>query len=156
VGRRIAAVGFLHALDHETFVMKANPVLLSAILACAMGALVVTVAEDRSVAQQMTPKAVQLRTEGELPSLGAATEWLNSQPLTAAGLRGKVVLIDFWTYSCINWRRTLPYVRAWAEKYKNQGLVVIGVHAPEFDFEKNVDNVRRAAKDMMIDYPIAI
>jgi thiol-disulfide isomerase/thioredoxin len=94
--------------------------------------------------------------EGELPSLGGATEWFNSPPLTAAGLRGKIVLIDFWTYTCINWLRTLPYVRAWAEKYKNQGLVVIGVHAPEFAFEKNVDNVRRAAKDMRVDYPIAI
>ncbi len=76
--------------------------------------------------------------------------------MTAAGLRGKVVLIDVWTYTCINWLRTLPYVRAWAEKYKNQGLVVIGVHSPEFAFEKDVDNVRRAAKDMRVDYPIAI
>jgi len=91
-----------------------------------------------------------------LPSLGSATEWLNSQPLTAAGLRGKVVLIDFWTYTCINWLRSLPYVRAWAEKYKDRGLVVIGVHAPEFAFEKNIDNVRRAAKAMRVDYPIAI
>jgi thiol-disulfide isomerase/thioredoxin len=98
----------------------------------------------------------RLPIEGELPSLGSATEWLNSQPLTPAGLRGKVVLIDFWTYTCINWLRSLPYVRAWAEKYKDQGLVVIGVHAPEFAFEKNVDNVRRAAKDMRVDYPIAI
>ncbi len=88
--------------------------------------------------------------------LDGATEWLNSQPLTAADLRGKVVLIDFWTYTCINWLRSLPYVRAWAEKYKDQGLVVIGVHTPEFAFEKNVDNVRRAAKDMRVDYPIAI
>jgi len=78
------------------------------------------------------------------------------QPLTAAELHGKVVLIDFWTYSCINWRRQLPYVRAWAEKYKDQGLVVIGVHAPEFSFEKHVDNVRQAAKEMRIDYPIAL
>ena len=106
--------------------------------------------------QQMTPAAVQLPIEGELPSLGGATEWLNSPPLTAAGLRGKVVLIDVWTYTCINWLRSLPYVRAWAEKYKNQGLVVIGVHAPEFAFEKNIDNVRRAAKDMRVNYPIAI
>src|SRR6202022_2088218 len=106
--------------------------------------------------QQMTPAAVRLPIEGELPSLGSVTEWLNSQPLTAAGLRGKVVLIDFWTYSCINWLRTLPYVRAWAEKYKDQGLVVIGVHSPEFAFEKDVDNVRRAAKNLRVDYPIAI
>jgi thiol-disulfide isomerase/thioredoxin len=98
----------------------------------------------------------RLPIEGELPSLGSATEWLNSQPLTAAGLRGKVVLIDFWTYTCINWLRQLPYVRAWAEKYKDQGLVVIGVHTPEFAFERDVENVRWAAKDMRVDYPIAI
>ncbi len=136
--------------------MKANQVAGSAILACAIGALVMAFAEERNVVQQTTPKAVQSRIEGEFPSLGGATEWLNSPPLTAAGLRGKVVLVDFWTYSCINWRRTLPYVRAWAEKYKNQGLVVIGVHSPEFEFEKIVDKVRWAAKDMRIDYPIAI
>jgi thiol-disulfide isomerase/thioredoxin len=106
--------------------------------------------------QQVAPAKTQLPIEGELPSLGGATGWLNSPPLTAAGLRGKVVLIDVWTYTCINWLRTLPYVRAWAEKYKNQGLVVIGVHSPEFPFEKNVDNVRRAAKDMKVDYPIAL
>src|SRR2546425_3094571 len=94
--------------------------------------------------------------EGELSSLVRATEWLNSPPLTAAGLRGKVVLIDFCTYTCINWLRTLPYVRAWAAKYKDQGLVVIGVHTPEFVFEKDVDNVRRAVKDMRIEYPIAM
>jgi len=94
--------------------------------------------------------------EGELSSLASATEWLNSPPLTAAGLRGKVVLVDFCTYTCINWLRTLPYVRAWAAKYRNQGLVVIGVHTPEFPFEKDIDNVRRAVKDMKVDYPIAI
>ena len=76
--------------------------------------------------------------------------------LTSAGLRGKVVLVDFWTYTCINWLRTLPYVRAWAEKYKDQGLVVIGVHSPEFPFERDIDNVRRAAKQMKVDYPIAV
>src|ERR1700722_3338267 len=91
-----------------------------------------------------------------LASLALATTWLNAQPLTAAALRGKVVLIEFWTYSCINWRRQLPYVRAWAEKYKDHGLVVIGVHTPEFSFEKNVDNVRWASKEMHIAYPIAI
>ena len=100
--------------------------------------------------------AVTLQIEGDLPSLGGATEWINSAPLTAAGLRGKVVLIDFWTYTCINWLRTLPYVRAWAEKYRDQGLVVIGVHSPEFEFEKDIGNVRRAAKDMRVDYPIAV
>ncbi len=96
------------------------------------------------------------RSEGGFPSLGGATAWLNSQPLTADGLRGKVVLIDFWTYTCINWLRSLPYVRAWSEKYRNQGLVVISVHTPEFEFEKNIDNVRRAVKDRRIDYPVAI
>ena len=95
-------------------------------------------------------------SEGELPSLDGATAWLNSPPLTADGLRGKVVLVDFWTYTCINWLRTLPYVRAWAEKYKDQGLVVIGVHTPEFAFEHDIENVRRAAKDMRVDYPIAV
>src|SRR5882724_8181156 len=136
--------------------MKANQLLLAAILASAIAAPIVTLAEDKRVVQQMTPAAVRLPIEGELPSLGGATGWLNSPPLTAAGLRGKVVLIDVWTYTCINWLRSLPYVRAWAEKYKNRGLVVIGVHTPEFAFEKNVDNVRRAAKDMKVDYPIAI
>jgi len=135
--------------------MKANQLLLAAILASAIGTSIVTLAEDKRVVQ-VTPAAVQLRIEGELPSLGGATEWLNSPALTAAGLRGKVVLIDIWTYTCINWIRTLPYVRAWAGKYKNQGLVVIGVHTPEFAFEKNVDNVRRATKDMKVDYPIAV
>src|SRR5271170_7603307 len=100
--------------------------------------------------------AAHLPVEGELASFGGATGWLNSPPLTAAGLRGHVVLIDFWTYTCINWRRTLPYVSAWAQKYKDQGLVVIGVHAPEFAFEKNIDNIRWAVKDMRIDYPIAV
>ena len=99
---------------------------------------------------------VQLPIEGELPSLGSATEWLNSKPLTAAGLRGKVVLVDFWTYTCIYWLRSLPYVRAWAEKYQDHGVVVIGVHTPEFSFEHDLDNVRRAAKDMRVEYPIAI
>jgi thiol-disulfide isomerase/thioredoxin len=94
--------------------------------------------------------------QAELASIEQARQWLNTPPLTPAALRGKVVLVDFWTYTCINWRRTLPYVRAWAEKYKDQGLVVIGVHAPEFAFEKNVDNVRWAVKDMQIDYPVAI
>jgi thiol-disulfide isomerase/thioredoxin len=94
--------------------------------------------------------------EGELPSLGGATMWLNSPPLTAADLRGNVVLIDFWTYTCINWLRTLPYVRAWAKKYQDHGVVVIGVHSPEFSFEHDIENVRRAAQDMRVSYPIAI
>jgi thiol-disulfide isomerase/thioredoxin len=99
---------------------------------------------------------VDLPVEGQLPSLSGATGWLNSPRLTAADLRGKVVLVDFWTYTCINWLRTLPYVRAWAEMYKDHGLVVIGVHTPEFDFEHDLDSVRRAATDLQVDYPIAI
>src|SRR6201990_3447781 len=96
-----------------------------------------------------------LPVEGRLSSFDGATEWLNSPPLTPAGLRGKVVLVNFWTYTCINWLRQLPYVRAWAGKYSGQGLVVGGVHTPEFGFEHNPDNVRRAVQDMRIDYPVA-
>src|SRR6185436_1070738 len=99
-------------------------------------------------------QAQPLKVEGMLPELSGAVAWLNSPPLTAAGLRGKVVLIDFWTYSCSNCLRALPYVRAWAEKYKEQGLVVIGVHAPEFAFEKSVDNVKKAVADLKIGYPV--
>jgi cytochrome c biogenesis protein CcdA/thiol-disulfide isomerase/thioredoxin len=98
----------------------------------------------------------ELPVEGVMPSLSGAVEWVNSPPLTAEGLKGKVVLVDFWTYSCINCLRAIPYVRAWAEKYKDQGLVVIGVHAPEFAFEKNVDNVKTAMSDLKIGYPVAI
>ena len=136
--------------------MKANSLLLAAILVSAIVTPIEIFAKDKTMAQQTTSPVVQLPVEGEFPSLGGATGWLNSPPLTAAGLRGKVVLVDVWTYTCINWLRTLPYVRAWTEKYKNQGLVVIGVHAPEFAFERNIDNVRRAAKTMRVDYPIAI
>jgi thiol-disulfide isomerase/thioredoxin len=94
--------------------------------------------------------------EGRLPSFDGATGWLNSEPLTPDGLRGKVVLVDFWTYTCINWLRTLGYLRAWAEKYEEQGLVVVGVHTPEFPFERDVANVRWAVEEDRIDYPVAI
>jgi thiol-disulfide isomerase/thioredoxin len=97
-----------------------------------------------------------LAVEGLMPSLDGAVTWLNSPPLTREALRGKVVVIDFWTYSCINCLRAIPYVRAWAEKYRDKGLVVIGVHAPEFAFEKDVANVRRAVADLGIHYPVAI
>src|SRR5262245_58205228 len=97
-----------------------------------------------------------LRTEGHLPGFDAATGWLNSPPLTAADLRGKVVLVDFWTYTCINWLRTHAYVRAWAEKYRDRGLVVVGVHTPEFPFEREIENVREAARAMRVEYPIAL
>jgi thiol-disulfide isomerase/thioredoxin len=91
----------------------------------------------------------------ELESLRQATEWINSPPLTAEALRGKVVLVQFWTYSCVNWIRTLPYVRAWAEKYRDQGLVVIGVHSPEFGFEHRLANVRWASGNLRVDYAVA-
>ena len=99
--------------------------------------------------------SLRLPVEGELPALDGATSWLNSPPLTPAGLRGQVVLVGFWTYTCINWLRQLPYVRAWAGKYSGHGLVVIGVHTPEFPFEHDADNVRRAIREMRIEYPVA-
>ena len=91
-----------------------------------------------------------------LPGFDGATGWLNSEPLSPEGLMGKVVLVDFWTYTCINWLRTLGYVRAWAERYADQGLVVVGVHTPEFPFEKDEDNVREAVREMRVEYPVAI
>jgi thiol-disulfide isomerase/thioredoxin len=97
-----------------------------------------------------------LSAEGDLPGFDGATGWLNSAPLTTAELRGRVVLVDFWTYTCINWLRTLGYVRAWAEKYEDQGLVVVGVHTPEFPFERDVENVRQAVRDMTVEYPVAL
>jgi thiol-disulfide isomerase/thioredoxin len=97
-----------------------------------------------------------LPREGTLPSFDGATGWLNSPPLNPEELRGKVVLVDFWTYTCINWLRTLGYVRAWFEKYGDRGLLVIGVHTPEFPFERDVDNVREAVADMKVKYPVAL
>jgi thiol-disulfide isomerase/thioredoxin len=94
--------------------------------------------------------------ESALTALDRAPVWLNSEPLTAEGLRGRVVLVDFWTYSCVNWLRTLPYVGAWAETYRDRGLVVVGVHAPEFGFEHDLDNVRRAARELGVGYPVVI
>ena len=101
-------------------------------------------------------RAGPLPVLGPAPPLAGAVAWLNSPPLTMAGLRGRVVLVDFWTYSCINCLRTIPYVRAWADRYRDKGLVVIGVHAPEFAFERDVANVRRAVATLAIDYPVAI
>jgi thiol-disulfide isomerase/thioredoxin len=97
-----------------------------------------------------------LRVEGRMPAFDGATGWLNTEPLTPAALRGRVVVVQFWTYTCINWLRTLPYVRAWAEKYRDQGLVVLGVHTPEFSFERDVENVRRAVQSMGIGFPVAL
>jgi thiol-disulfide isomerase/thioredoxin len=136
--------------------MKATQLVFVAIATTGIAVVGETLAENKNGVRQMTLAANSLPIEGKLPSLAGATGWLNSQALTAADLRGKVVLVDFWTYTCINWLRSLPYVRAWTERYKDQGLVVIGVHSPEFPFERDVDNVRRAAKDMKVDYPIAL
>jgi thiol-disulfide isomerase/thioredoxin len=108
------------------------------------------------LARSATHPAAQLPVEGHLPGFDGATGWLNSPPLTAAGLRGRVVLVQFWTYTCINWLRTLVYVRAWADRYADQGLVVIGVHTPEFDFEHGLDNVRREVKDLGVTYPVVV
>lgn len=90
----------------------------------------------------------------ELATLGSASAWINSPALSAATVKGKVVLVQFWTFTCINWLRTLPYTRAWAQSYRNSGLVVIGVHTPEFAFEHELENVRRAAADMKVEYPV--
>ena len=92
----------------------------------------------------------------DLSALDRAPVWLNSEPLTAGELRGRVVLVDIWTYSCVNWLRTLPYVRAWAERYRDRGLVVVGVHCPEFGFEHDLDNVRRAVGELGVGYPVVI
>jgi len=102
------------------------------------------------------PRTAPLPVEGRLPGFEGATGWLNSSPLTTEGLAGTVVLVDFWTYTCINWLRTLAFVRAWSEKYRDRGLVVIGVHTPEFPFERDVENVREAAQAMRVEYPIAL
>jgi thiol-disulfide isomerase/thioredoxin len=99
---------------------------------------------------------VDLPVEGRLASFEGAAGWLNSPPLTPEELRGKVVLVDFWTYTCINWLRTLAYVRAWSDRYADQGLVVVGVHTPEFPFERDVDNVTRAVAAMDVRYPVAL
>jgi hypothetical protein len=103
-----------------------------------------------------TRHALDLPVEGHLPSLEGATEWINSPPLTPSSLRGKVALFDFCTYTCINWIRTLPYIRAWTDRYHDDGLVMVGVHTPEFSFEKDLENVREALTQMRVTYPVAV
>jgi thiol-disulfide isomerase/thioredoxin len=110
----------------------------------------------RSLAHRLAGDTAELPVEGHLPSFDRATGWLNSEPLTPEGLRGRVVLVDFWTYTCINWLRTLPYRRAWAAKYRGLGLTVIGVHTPEFGFERNLDNVITRSRSFGVEYPIAV
>ena len=106
----------------------------------------------KSLIQEQSPPS----PAAQFPSLDGATAWINSQPLEPANLRGKVVIVNFWTYTCINWLHTLPYVRAWADKYRDHGLVVIGVHSPEFGFEGSLANVRREVQSMNIKYPVAV
>lgn len=134
--------------------MKTSGFARIAMAAFAMGALVAAHAGDKAISAP-TAGASELPREGRFPSLDGAVAWLHSPPLTPQGLRGKVVLIDFWTYSCINSIRQLPYIRAWARKYTSQGLVVIGVHAPEFAFERNIDNVTRAVEELRFGEPVA-
>ena len=110
----------------------------------------------RTLAHRLAGDADVLPVEGHLPSFDGATRWLNSEPLTPELLRGRVVLVDFWTYTCINWLRTLPYRRAWAAKYADAGLTVIGVHTPEFGFEKDIDNVTAQSRTFAVEYPIAV
>jgi thiol-disulfide isomerase/thioredoxin len=149
--------------------MKINKLLITAILAFAIGAAIAGIVGGITMPQSQVTTSPAVRVpflhalaaqqnggRSELASLSRANAWLNSAPLTPEDLRGKVVLIDFWTYTCINWLRTLPYIRAWSDKYKDKGLVVIGVHSPEFAFEKNLDNVRRAVKALQVNYPVAV
>ncbi len=144
-----------------------HKLLIVAVLAIAIGAPIVGFVGDINMAQPTTPAGERaaffhgpgngpIANQSGLASLARADEWLNSAPLSASALRGKVVLVHFWTYTCINWLRTQSYLRVWAEKYKDKGLVVIGVHTPEFRFEKNIDNVRREVKALRVDYPVAV
>jgi thiol-disulfide isomerase/thioredoxin len=120
--------------------MKAHEILFGALL----GGAAVTAAHGAAGAPS------------RMPSLDGAVGWINTTPLTSEDLRGKVVLVDFWTFTCINWMRTMPWLRGWQEKYKNQGLVIIGVHSPEFAFESELEAVRRAVPRLKIDYPVAV
>src|SRR5256885_8328259 len=106
--------------------------------------------------EQPMHRRERLVVADELSALSMATGWINSVPLSGDRLKGKVVLVQFWTFTCINWLRTEPYTRAWAEAYKNAGLVVVGVHTPEFSFEHDLDNVRRQTKAMNVEYPVAV
>lgn len=131
-------------------------VLIVAALASPVLGLAASSPEWRTPVKPMMTSSVPLPIEGDLPSFQGGGPWINSAPLAPADLRGRVVLVDIWNYSCINWIRQAPYVRAWADKYKAKGLVVIGVHSPEFSFETDVENVRRAVKAMDVTYPVVL
>jgi thiol-disulfide isomerase/thioredoxin len=133
--------------------MNSDALLVAAFALSTLCTSITAFADTKSVEQAQSHR---LAVEGPMPSLDRATSWLNSDPLSATELRGKVVLVDFWTYTCINWIRTAPYLRAWSEKYSRHGLVVIGVHSPEFAFEKNTENVKWAVEQMNIRYPVAV
>ena len=137
--------------------LKIAPVLLATVLATACATSTKDITGDKDVSHQPAMQnETGLRIEGTMPSLSGATGWLNSRPISTDELRGKVVLVHIWTYTCINWLRTEPYIRAWNEKYKDKGFLVIGVHSPEFGFERDIENVRRAARDLKVDFPIAV
>jgi thiol-disulfide isomerase/thioredoxin len=147
--------------------MKVSKLLLGAVLVIAIGAPIAGFVGDIKLPRSSIPTGEPIAffhglgstravSPSGLASLERADAWLNSPPLSASALRGKVILVHFWTYTCINWLRTQSYLRAWAEKYKDKGLVVIGVHTPEFRFEKNLDNVRRETKALRVDYPVAV
>lgn len=147
--------------------MKTIKLLTAKIIALAIGLPIASIAGNINMSQSAKPVVEPAAffhglasglgsNQSELASLARANAWINSEPLTAASLHGKVVLVQFWTYTCINWLRTEPYVRAWAEKYKDKGLVVVGVHTPEFRFEKDIDNVRREVKSLNVPYPVAV
>lgn len=141
-----------------------NSTLVDAWISCALGLVLVfgavlagTGFDSPSVrAASRSASWPRLADEGAMPELDGATGWLNSEPLSRKSLRGKVVLVDFWTYTCINSLRPLPYVKSWATKYKDAGLVVVGAHTPEFSFEKERGNVERAVRDLKVSYPVAI
>jgi cytochrome c biogenesis protein CcdA/thiol-disulfide isomerase/thioredoxin len=135
----------------QALIEKINPAAAPANSTMAMSN-----ADGHAMMMSAVRPAGDLPVEGEVPSFAGATLWLNSPPLTTEGLRGKVVMVDFWTYSCINCLRALPFVQGWFDKYKDHGLVIVGVHAPEFAFEKDPNNVRRAVTDLKITYPVAL
>jgi cytochrome c biogenesis protein CcdA/thiol-disulfide isomerase/thioredoxin len=151
---RVSAASTASAEQELLDRFHATPVANTAMMAAIPAKMVQTV--PASAPPGPLPAALPLPDEGAMPSLSGAVAWLNSPPLTQEALRGHVVLVDFWTFSCVNCLRSLPYVRAWADKYRDRGLIVIGVHAPEFAFEKSIPNVRAAVADLHIPYPVAI